>query len=485
MSSNPADLDVAEASELLAARSLSATELVEACLARIRERDGSRSHEGDPASVNAWVRVYDEDASAAARACDERLSAAGVEREGPAPALCGVPIGLKDLYGVAGKPLTASSRLLDEVPVADCDAWARLRAHGMVLLGHLHTHEFAVGGTTDQVGSPWALDHSAGGSSGGSSAALAARMTPAATGTDTGGSLRIPSALSGTSAIKPTLGLVSLAGVVPLSTSFDHAGPMARTLRDCALLLPAMAGPDRGRPGTALARALPHELPSPSEEKRPLAGMRFGVSPRIATVSLDPDVATGFERVLALCRELGADIAEPPPPPVPLDLGDDFLDVLYPELILYHRRFDGRRDLYRPALREWIENAERRNPTAEAYLAALQRRREATAAWEDWLAGERVDALVEPTVPVVAPLRGRGYDHAGTDWDLISLTHYWNWTGLPVVAFPAGVGGRSGLPVGVSLIGPAGADRQLLGSGIELQARLGVPVPPWPFVGGG
>src|SRR5205814_3367436 len=124
-------------------------------------------------------------------------------------------------YGVAGKPLTASSRLLSEVPAADCDAWARLTAGGMVLVGHLHTHEFAAGGTTDQVGNPWALDRSAGGSSGGSAAALAARMTPAATGTDTAGSLRIPSAFCGTAAVKPTRGLVPLRGIVPLGPTLD------------------------------------------------------------------------------------------------------------------------------------------------------------------------------------------------------------------------------------------------------------------------
>ena len=132
-------------------------------------------------------------AAAAAAGADERLAA------GDAPPLCGIPIGLKDLYAVAGKPLTASSRALDEVPERDCDVWARLSAEGMVLLGHLHTHEFAAGGTTDQVGNPWALESSAGGSSAGSSAALAARMVPAATGTDTAGSLRIPSAMCGTS----------------------------------------------------------------------------------------------------------------------------------------------------------------------------------------------------------------------------------------------------------------------------------------------
>ena len=261
---DPADLGVAEASALLADGALSASELVRACLARIRDRDGTHSHEGDPASINAWVRVYEEDALAAAAQADERRSAGGVGRHGEPPLLCGIPVGLKDLFAVAGKPLTASSSLLDETPERDCDVWARLAAQGMVLLGHVHTHEFAVGGTTDQVGNPWALDRSAGGSSGGSAAALAARMVPAATGTDTAGSLRIPSAICGTSTIKPTRGLVSMAGIVPLAPSLDHAGPMARSLADCALLLAAMAGPDRGRPASALLR---HPAAAPSRAR--------------------------------------------------------------------------------------------------------------------------------------------------------------------------------------------------------------------------
>src|SRR5204862_1077141 len=134
-------------------------------------------------------------------AADDRLA-----REGELPPLlCGVPLALKDLYGVAGLPLTASSRVLDgHLAAVDAAGWARLAARGMVLVGHTHTHEFAAGGTTDQVGNPWALDRSAGGSSGGSAAALAAGMVPAALGTDTLGSLRIPSALCGTSTIKAT-----------------------------------------------------------------------------------------------------------------------------------------------------------------------------------------------------------------------------------------------------------------------------------------
>src|SRR5215208_5891201 len=206
----PADLGVTEAVALLRVGSLSSLELVEACLRRIEERDGTHSHDGDPASINAWVRVYAEDALEAARRAD-RVSPD--ER----PALHGVPVGLKDVYAVAGKPLTASSRAFEDAPERDSDVWASLKAAGMVLLGHLHTHEFTVGGTTDQVGNPWALDRTAGGSSGGSAAALAAHMTPAATGTDTAGSLRIPSALSGTSTINPTRGALPLRGVFPLS----------------------------------------------------------------------------------------------------------------------------------------------------------------------------------------------------------------------------------------------------------------------------
>ncbi len=475
---NPADLGVVEAASLLSRRELSASELAEACLQRIRERDGTHSFDGDPASVNAWIRVYEEEALAAAAAADERLSAAGARGLGPAPPLCGIPVGLKDLYAVSGKPLTASSRVLDETPERDCDAWARLSAAGMVLLGHLHTHEFAVGGTTDQVGSPWGLERSAGGSSGGSAAALAARMTPAATGTDTAGSLRIPSALCGTSSVKPTRGLVSLRGVVPLAASLDHAGPMARTVEDCSVLLPAMAGPDLGDSASVLAAPPPAQPPSPPAGARPLEGARLCVSPRVAAVSLDADVADAFDSVLALCGRLGATIVESDPPAAALEIGEDFLDVLCAELLAYHRRLGAERDRYRPSIREWLEEGERRATTAAAYVAAQHRRREVTAAWSEWLAAERISAVLEPTVPVVAPLRGTGYEHAGTDVALISLTHYWDWTGFPVVALPAGAGSRSGLPVGVSLVGRAGADWRVLSLGIALQAQLGVPSPP-------
>ena len=256
---NLADAGVLESIALLARREASSRELAEACLGRIHERNGTHSHEGDAASINAWVRLYEDDALAAAGRADARLAA------GDAPELCGVPVGLKDLYAVAGKPLTASSRLLDELPDRSCPAWLRLEAAGMVLLGHLHTHEFAAGGTTDQVGNPWALDRSAGGSSGGSAAALAAGMVPAATGTDTAGSLRIPSAMCGTSTVKPTRGAVPTRGLVPLAPTFDHAGPMARSLADCEPLLAALAGVSAA---AAAGAGPPHRRLAPARARR-------------------------------------------------------------------------------------------------------------------------------------------------------------------------------------------------------------------------
>ena len=478
LATDPADLGVVEASALLQRRVLSARELVDACLSRIAERDGVHSHDGDEASINAWVRVYEEDARLAAAVADDRLSAAAVERDGDAPRLCGVPIGLKDLYAVAGKPLTASSRVLDEVPEESCDVWARLEAEGMVLLGHLHTHEFALGGTTDQVGNPWATELTAGGSSGGSAAALIAGMVPAATGSDTAGSLRIPSALCGTSTIKPTRGLVSLRGVVPLSVSLDHAGPMARRLEDCAVLLAAMAGPDPGRAASAFAAAPALAWPARGSAGKPLAGLRVAPSPRLARVELDDDVRAGYDAALDALGRLGATAVAPPLPDASLDLEGDFLDVILGDLGAYHRRFDDRRELYRPFMREWMTMVDDRALSAEDYVRAQMRRAELTAAWTRWFEEQQIAAVVEPTVPVVAYPRSPGYGRPFGDNVLILLTHYWDWTGFPVVSLPAGVGGQSGLPVGVSLIAPAGSDGELLSMGIDLQGLLGVPYLP-------
>jgi aspartyl-tRNA(Asn)/glutamyl-tRNA(Gln) amidotransferase subunit A len=244
--------------------------------------------------------------------------------------------------------------------------------------------------------------------------------------------LRIPSAYCGTATIKPTLGLVPIDGIVPLAASLDHAGPMARTIADCEPLLAAMADVE------------------PPAERRPLR--RVAVSPRIG--ELHPDVGEAFEEV---CTRLP--LVDVPPPEADLDLGTMHFDVLCAEMREWHRRFDDRRDDYRPSTRGFLEYAE----AHPVDVAALQARRRDTATrWLAWFDEHDVDAIVEPTVPIVARERGSGYDAPFEDGREVELTHYWNWTGFPVAAAPAGAGRRSGLPTSVSLIGRPGADWDLL-----------------------
>jgi aspartyl-tRNA(Asn)/glutamyl-tRNA(Gln) amidotransferase subunit A len=462
-SPDPADLGVLAAAARLRSRELSASELVAACLRRI-EADGPPSADGEPGSINAFVRVYAEEALETAKRLDDTLlSAHGVEHNGPPPPLCGVPVGLKDLYAVAGHPLTASSRLLHEVPDTDSEVWRRLRDAGMVLVGHTHTHEFAAGGTTDQVGNPVSPAYSAGGSSGGSAAALAAGWVPAATGTDTAGSLRIPSAACGTSTIKPTRGLVPVAGVVPLAPTLDNAGPMARSVADCVALLAVMAGPDWEDATTGFARW------DGGCDPVDLRGMRLAVSPRLRERPLDPDVEERFAEVCDTARLAGATVLDLDGPSPAAEVPVDSLTLLTTDMLAWHRRFDKRRDEYRASTRQLLEIGEHHALTGAQYVELQQQRRETTVAWRRWIADGAIDLVIEPTLPIVAPLRGTGYDTARAEPDLVSLTSLWNWTGFPVVSFAAGLGRRSGLPTGVSLIGVPGADQAVAAAGVALE----------------
>jgi aspartyl-tRNA(Asn)/glutamyl-tRNA(Gln) amidotransferase subunit A len=247
---------------------------------------------------------------------------------------------------------------------------------------------------------------------------------------------------------------LSIRGIVPLAPTFDHPGPMTRSVADCEPLLAALAGVE------------------PPRERRPFR--RYAVSPRIA--DLDPDVAEGFDRALAA---LPAERVEPPPPSARLDVLAEFFDLVLTEMLVWHRRFDDRRSEYRASNRARLEHAELRAMTAEEYVSGQLGRVEDTAAWRDWLAEHRIDAIVEPTLPIVAPFRGSGYDEEQAFGDVhdLSLTHYWDWTGFPVVALPSGVGSRSGLPVSVSLIGAPGAEWDLLAWGAALQDELGTVSP--------
>jgi aspartyl-tRNA(Asn)/glutamyl-tRNA(Gln) amidotransferase subunit A len=462
---DPADLGLLEAAALLRSGALSAVELLEACQARIEVRNGGApTFDGAPNAINAWARLYPELAGELARAADERLAAEG----DAAPLVCGIPLALKDLFAVGGKGLTASSRVLERsIAATDSTVWRRLRAHGMVLAGHSHTHEFAAGGTTDQVGNPWALDRTAGGSSGGSAAALAARMVPAAVGTDTAGSLRIPAALSGVCSIKPTFGRVPEDGCIPLSPTLDHPGPMARSVADASALLVAM-GAEPGREGDAVIAQLPLRARGGPQ---PLEGLRVAVTGRPQAVDAEADVLDGLDAARRAAERLGARVVELEAPP---DVApQDAVTILFHEVWPYHSAQVDRRDRYRPSIREFVDHAEEVHDP-EAYEAAQGRRAEVTAQWRAWFVDHDVDALLEATVPMTAFARGHGYDsgNLGGEGDpLIVLTSTWNFTGFPVVALPAGLGSRSGLPVGVSLIGLPDAEPLLVQAAIDLQER--------------
>ena len=470
---DPADLGVLEAAQLMRAGGLSAVELTEACLRRVEERNGGEpSFDGAPDRINAWVRLYPDVAREQARLADARRA----EQGDATPLLCGIPIGLKDLYAVAGQPLTASSRVLGGTDRASADStvWAKLREQGMVLVGHTHTHEFAAGGTTDQVGNPHDLSRVVGGSSGGSAAALAARMVPATLGSDTCGSLRIPSACCGTCAIKPTHGRVSLHGIVPLAPSLDHPGPMARTVADCAAMLEAMADGTAAvtplmPPPAALGR-----LPlTPTADPSPLDGVTVALTERARQIPMNEAVARGYEQAVRECERLGArilDIAAPSP----LDW-DDLSCILLSEVWAYHRDHADRHGDYREQVAEFVEVAPNFTD-AQAYVAAQARRAEGTKRWEGWFAEHAVDVLLEPTLPVLPLERGPGYDRghpAGPGDPLIAFTALWDMTGMPVVSLPVS------WSVGISLVAPRGREAGLIRVAIDLQEHaLGIPGDP-------
>jgi aspartyl-tRNA(Asn)/glutamyl-tRNA(Gln) amidotransferase subunit A len=476
MGSHLADLGVLEAAEKLRAGELSSAELTEACLERIEERNGGEpTFDGAPEAVNAWVRLYPEIAREQAKSADERRAS---ERDAT-PLLCGIPLALKDLYAVKGLPLTASSRVLDgNTADEDSTAWERLKKDGMVLLGHTHTHEFAAGGTTDQVGNPWDLTRSAGGSSGGSGAALAACMAPAALGSDTCGSLRIPSALCAASTIKPTHGRIPIKGVVPLAPTLDHVGPMARSIADCAALLTALtkgpAEPTAHMPPPQPLEAIPTE---PRPGPRPLEGLTIALTDRTQMANTESAPGAGLEAAARACESLGARLVEHPAPRI--FEWEDLDWIFLPEVRAYHAQNEDKLDLYRPAILELVE-ASRHFTDAVRYMAAQAKRAHAVATWEAWYADNGVDFVLEPTLPLGAPERGPGYDpgHAGGAGDpLIALTVLWDMTGFPVAAMPVPeTEGDAGIPVGVSLVAPRGRELPLIQAAIDLQEHsLGLP----------
>ncbi|MGH7856991.1 MAG: amidase, partial [Candidatus Binatia bacterium] len=296
------ELTVAATAARIRERKLSPLELTQAYLARIERLNPK---------LNAYVTVTAQRALEDARRATEEIT-----KSGPRGPLHGIPIGLKDLFETEGVRTTAGAKFFaDFVPKQDSTAARRLREAGSVLLGKLNTHEFAYGVTTDNphfgaTHNPWDPSRIPGGSSGGSGAAIAASLATTTLGTDTGGSIRIPSSLCGAVGLKPTYGRVSKAGVFPqvfpLSRLFDHAGPIARTVEDSAIVLEAIAGYDATDPTTARV---------PTERyretlSRGVRGLRIGVPRRYFYDRLDDEVGTAVEAALGALRRLGAEVRD-------------------------------------------------------------------------------------------------------------------------------------------------------------------------------
>jgi aspartyl-tRNA(Asn)/glutamyl-tRNA(Gln) amidotransferase subunit A len=453
---HPAEMDVLEAAAALRTGELSSSELTAACLERIAQRDRRYS---------AFIRVYADEAAAAARHADQ------VRASGAAGPLTGVPIALKDIIGAAGLPLTADSAVLEgNVAPADATAWARLRAAGMVLIGHLHCGEFASGvwGLN-----PWEPTFSPGGSSSGSAIALAARMVPATLGTDTRGSIRMPAAFTGVSGVKPTFGLVSTAGIIPFSYTCDAVGPMARSAADCSALLSVMAGPDPADRATLAQPAGPAAYPAgPRPGRRPLAGVRIGI-PQFGANQPSAGVTEVYTRFQADLAGLGADLVRFPWPANPLEnkgrnLGD-WTHILGAEIQVVHEQFADRSHLYRAEFLGLLEPM--RSPgTAIDYVRAQVARAELADTWTGVFADYRLTAVAHPVCQ--DELFRTDVELTFSELPRLMLG-VWNDTGFPVVSVPAGLSPADQSPVGIQLAGLPYTEPALLQVAIDLQAATG------------
>lgn len=452
---DPTELSLLEALGAMERGELSARELTQACIDRIDVLEPT---------LQAFVTRTDDLALEAAAAADQQRAAGE-----PVGALAGIPIGLKDLYYTAGIRTTAGSRVLEDfVPESDATIWRRLRDAGAGLLGKTNTHEFAYGTNTPPTRNPWNTDLNPGGSSGGSGAALAARMLPFATGSDTGGSLRLPAAVNGISALRPTYGTVSRHGIVALAWSMDIAGGMARRMADVAYVHGIIAGPDPADPTT-----LDTSIGEIDLEPRSLADVRIGVPDAYFWEGIAPGIEAACRNALDALADLGATIVEiPVPDSNPTVLADVgvYETTNLAEATSYHRGFVGseRAALYSPGVASLLAAGE--ETTAPDYLDAQRLRNVYARQWRDILDEHRVDAVAHPTTPEQPQPQVPSQSFAvGVP---IHLTRAWSVVGFPSLSVPVGFD-PAGLPVGLCLSSLPFSDGALLGLGITLDEELG------------
>ena len=427
------EIGAAEIARRIRAGAVSPTDLLAACLERI---------DAVEPVVKAWVHL---DRVAAARTAEERAFEARAQRLwGP---LHGVPVALKDIFDAAGLPTTAGAgAFAHRHPAADATSVARLRAAGAIVLGKVTTTAFAFLDPTP-TRNPWNLEHTPGGSSSGPAAAVAARMVPLALGSQTVGSVLRPAAYCGVVGFKPTHGLISAAGVVPLAWSLDHVGIFARAVEDCALALGRLAGADAADPLSSGVAADDY-----------LAAVARPVPPRLGVLRrlverATPEMGTHIETIVGVFRSAGALVSDVDPPPSYADIHEAGNRVARAEAAAYHAPlFAKYAEEYPPRIREAI----RQGGTISAvdYLAAQHTRR----VFREEMAAiaARYDALVLPTAPAPAP---RGLGSTGDPY----FCAPWSFAGMPAIALPSGLNG-AGLPLSIQLVGAPFAEARLLGA---------------------
>jgi aspartyl-tRNA(Asn)/glutamyl-tRNA(Gln) amidotransferase subunit A len=457
MSTEPALLSLTEIAKAIAQKRFSSREATKSCLDRIAQW---QPH------LNAFLAIEADEALAAADAADAALAKGNISG-----VLHGVPLAHKDMYYDAGKVVTCGSKIRrDFVATSTATALQRLKDAGTVRLGSLQMVEFAYGPTGHNahhgaVHNPWGLDHITGGSSSGSGSAVAARLTFAALGSDTGGSIRMPAHFCGVTGLKTTWGRISRAGAMPLSQSLDTVGPLARTAEDCALLLGLMAGSDP-LDLTASSEPVPDYM---AAAQQPIKGLKIGVPDAFYVDDLDPEVARILDETLAVLKREGAEIVQ-------VELPDQRQLTAAAQLVVaveaaaFHKRWlierpqdYGLQVLMRlqngfaiPGV-SYLEALRWRGPALAAYLAAVA----------------NVDAVIAPVAPVAAPTLaesdvGNSPDAEAVIQRLTRFTRPINYLGVPSLAIPSGFT-KSGLPVGMQLIGRSFDEATLLRIGAAFQ----------------
>jgi Asp-tRNA(Asn)/Glu-tRNA(Gln) amidotransferase A subunit family amidase len=420
---------ICELSRQIRGRDISPVELTQNCLVLIEKLN--------PA-LNAFITVTADRALERARVAEREIFRG--DYRGP---LHGIPIGLKDIVDTAGVRTTAASALFkDRIPTEDAEVVRRLRCGGAIILGKQNLHEFAYGGSSmisffGEVHNPWDAKRITGGSSGGSAASVAAALGFAAVGTDTAGSIRLPAAYCGVVGLKPTYGRVSARGVIPLSSSYDHVGPITNSVYDAALMLQVLSDFKAGDPcakPSLVARF--DELP---------ANLRIGIPRPFFFDDLHPEVAAAIEKAIESFRELHAEIRE-----VKLEVSTD-RTLASAEAYAYHEAFVAKSpELYQPATLARIRSGE--NISADDALRAsgeLQASRDAIGKIFD-----EVDVLLTPTVPVpppvIADLREHPADLRPQELIMLRNTRPFNVWGIPTISIPCGFT-KDGLPIGLQL----------------------------------